>query len=638
VFKNSTHLLRSVLMRIPSRLLGFIALIALLLSATPLFAQEDVPITVVGSAASAPLFEALVTTSGTSATPTVSATGTRSGIEQFCQAQADIVLATRTLLVDEEAACTTSGVTFLELLFANYAGAVIVNPSVDFTECLVGAELDAIFTPTAAGQLNNWRQLNVENPDRAMEIIVPANNTVLYSLFDDVISGDGLRSDATIQSDDAQSIAVVASNPNAIALVSYGAAANAGDGVKVLQLGSFDSTSCVLPSSDAIEDGLYGVSQETYLYANSASLSKAGMTELLAYVTGAEAAATFSAQGFLTASETSATLNASVVSGAQAGRQFSREVTEFSIDPSVAGTVNFGGDGAGFDFVQGVTSTFQQGFQGVTSNLNFEGRVAGERRLCNGELDIIATSAPISAETQANCTANNITLNTYPLGAQGMVLVANAQDTYLTCLTTAQIGTIWGISSLPTAWNAVDASFPETAMTLIAPPDGGPAMDLMMSNVGGTSAATRTDAVENRDTLYRAASVAVVPGSLTYMMWSEYQRVVSNEQTNIMTVGVDSGAGCVQPSAESIVDGNYAFSRDVSLVVNQTALVRPEVQSMLWFIWQDASFTQFEQQDLLGLAFEQLPDIRDGLQADFEAAAVAAMPTPTPEPSATPAS
>lgn len=48
-----------------------------------------------------------------------------------------------------------------------------------------------------------------------------------------------------------------------------------------------------------------------------------------------------------------------------------------------------------------------------------------------------------TAEVLANCEPNNITTQTFDLGSQAVVLVANGASDYLQCLTTDQLITLW---------------------------------------------------------------------------------------------------------------------------------------------------------------------------------------------------
>ncbi|MCA9911438.1 MAG: hypothetical protein KC519_22445, partial [Anaerolineae bacterium] len=211
---------------------------------------------------------------------------------------------------------------------------------------------------------------------------------------------------------------------------------------------------------------------------------------------------------------------------------------------------------------------------------------------------------------------------------------------YLACLTTDQVATIWGAGSEGSimTWDQVDPAFPATAMTLLAPGEGDEVTDLMLTDAAGVSTPLRDDTVTNRDPAYRAASVAVVDGGLTYMSWGQYQTIINRGQTGIQLVSVDSGAGCVTPSDATIADGSYPLGQSLKLTVSQTALRRPEVQSFVWYLYGDSNFATISGSGFTGIALTDLPAIREGLQAVYDAAAAAAPPAVEPTPEATPTS
>src|SRR5690606_38833437 len=54
--------------------------------------------------------------------------------------------------------------------------------------------------------------------------------------------------------------------------------------------------------------------------------------------------------------------------------------------------------------------------------------------------------------------------------------------------------------------------------------------------------------------------------------------------SRLKVVGVDSGSGCVTPSAQTIVDGSYMpLSRPLLIYVNRASLERPEVREFVAF-------------------------------------------------------
>jgi phosphate transport system substrate-binding protein len=622
------------------RIVGVIALLLLSMLPTALQAQET-PVSAVGSGIAAPLFEAIIAASGIETTVETTITGTHLGLEQFCQNQAPVALANRGMTDAEASACSANGVEFIELLLADDAFVLITNNADTFTTCLSQSELTLAFAPSAQGQITNWRGLNAANPDLNLSIIVPPNDTSAYALLDSLVEGDGLRSDRVSLANDAAIIEAVASTRGALGVVSYVSAAAAEQQVRILEL-SNEQNVCIPATPTTIETGQYRASQRLLAYVNRVSLSNLQLEPALSFLGSSSAEPVIQGLGFIAPNETLRAQNASAVENAVLGRTFSIPPVEFTIQPGVVGTLTVGGDTAGYNYLQDITTAFNQRYQGVTSTLDFEGRVAGARRFCNGELDIITLTQPLTDDQLANCAANNIVPVGFDLGTQAVVLLVGSADANqaLFCLRTDQIGQIWSAraESLPTNWSAIDPGFPDLPTTLLVPTSFSSSADLLLSKSTGISAALRADIRTEGDPLYRAASVAVVDGAMTFMTWGEYLRVLQNEQFGIRLVRVDAGNGCILPDINSITDGSYPLTRQVQIVFSQRALSRPDVQSLAWYIFSDENFNRLALNELYGIELSALPRIRETLQAQFNAASeAAATPEPTPAPEATPA-
>ena len=117
------------------------------------------------------------------------------------------------------------------------------------------------------------------------------------------------------------------------------------------------------------------------------------------------------------------------------------------------------------------------------------------------------------------------------------------------------------------------------------------------------------------------------------MTFQEYQDVTSD----VMLVAVDAGDGCVAPALDTIRDGSYALSNPVTLVANQAALARTEVQSFVWYLLRPQSLSDLSGMGLIPLDDATLTGYDEqvvSLFADAEAAAAVLEAQPTAEPTA----
>jgi phosphate transport system substrate-binding protein len=599
-------------------------------------AQDSTPITVIGSGIVNPVLEALATASDTSITLSASVTGTNGGFDQFCQGQADITTATRTITPDEDTRCTQNNVKYTELLIGHDIVAFIAKPDAAYTSCLTAANVSAIFSPSAQGQTTNWQQVGAENPNIPLTVFVPQNNLPAFSVVDNLVPGDGIRADATSEADDNATITAVMADAGAIGVVSLKSATAAGSQIKILELNTNDAAGCTLPSTDNLESHAYAAGDNLLMYVNKASLEKPGLKDMLTFASSDQAASVIDGLGFVPPSATAYTKNQTSIEGTGDTRPFSSATTSFQIPADVSGPVAIAGASSGHAYLSNAATSFQAVYTQVTVEVMTEGQPAGVRKLCNGEIDIAVTDSDLTGEQNQNCDANNIQTLPIDLGKQAVILVANANSTDLACLTSDQLKKIWeaGSSQTVTNWNQVESSFADQAMTLFAPNNGDSSTDLLMIKAAGTDVPSRDDTQFNDDPLYRAAATANVPGGLTYMTWDDYQKVLANNQEHIQLVSVNSGNGCVTPGDATIGDGSYPLMRSTMLLVNTRSLTKPPVQSYLWYLASDENYNLLEGAGFRGVSFGSMALLRETLQQAYlnaQQAALEATPEATAE-------
>ncbi|HKJ59906.1 MAG TPA: substrate-binding domain-containing protein, partial [Halobacteriales archaeon] len=103
---------------------------------------------------------------------TVSSTGTGAGFSNFfCTGKTDINDASRQVKASERDLCAGAGITPLEFQVATDALTIIVNPEVDWVDCLGFEELQAIWGPDDPAE--RWSDVRDDWPDREMNLYGP---------------------------------------------------------------------------------------------------------------------------------------------------------------------------------------------------------------------------------------------------------------------------------------------------------------------------------------------------------------------------------------------------------------------------------------------------------------------------------
>ena len=598
---------------------GLFCLLALLASAAIHFAQDAEPLTVVGSGIANSVVESLAEANETESVE-IAATGTLAGLDLFCAGNADIAAASRAITAAEDAICAASGIVYSEFLIAHSILAFVFHPGAPLA-CLTESELDDLFKPSAAHQLRDWSSYDENLAELPIVFITPPDNRVEYVILDSLITGDGLRRDVRTYEDRQDAISQVSQTEGAIAAISFSSDLAAAESLALLDLD--DGSGCVSPSAQSVENRQYQAARSLFLYVNRARLEQNPALASLIGFGASEAAADVVAQaGFTPPTSDTYALNASILRDAEAGRLFSGAESQFTIPDILSGQIDISGSASAYGLLDDIARQLAGGNEQLNIQFSMGGQSAGIQRLCNGETDIAVLESELAANALDDCDANHINAIPVAIGTQATVLVSNAADDHVGCLTTNQIRTIWNAASAGriNAWSDLDESFPQQDMTLFGSSTVDQYADILMKTAGQAIPPIRRDTEIDRDPLYRAAAVGNVAGALTYMSWGDYQRALDNEQANIQLVSADGDDGCVRPSEASITAGAYPLSRSASLLVSDTALADVSLQSYLWRLFSESGWSAMTREGFIGLNFVDLAAARSRLETQFRLA------------------
>lgn len=592
-------------MTIRGRRTGF-ALLLFILLAIPLFAQEASPLKVVGSNAAGTILKSAIEASGVEVALEYDFAGTQGGVTAFCQNQAGLVVTSRPLTVAEAAACSASSVQYNEVLFALDGYALIASPDVDFVSCITTSELNLLIAPSAAAEDTTWMLANASYPELPFGFVAMQAGTRAYDLLDGLINGDGFRADAGLTPNFEPILTTVATGSGNLGLVPLSAALNATEDIKLLELNNSELSACFAPSAENVLNRSYVGGERLFVYVNSEQLNaSAGLKEALTAVLAAENQAALTAAGAVVLDETVAAQSLAVLNENTTGRVFSIDLDFFQPSFNNTGELRVGGSAAASNFVKTSLATFSQSNPGVTLTENYLGGTAGARELCNGNLDFTIASAALTEEETAACAASEVVVVPFELGVQNAVLVANSGNSDIECLT---------FDALKTAFTAGTEASED--YILFALGKGDSTLNLLVDTVNNTASPAREDVNFNADVLYLGAAVGNVSNGLAVVTLAQAEQLIA-EGYAVKLVGVDGGAGCVVPSAETLADGSYPIAQTVSLLVNQTSLAADHVQAALWTLVSNSNYNNITSAGLTGLSLESLIAKRQVLQTLF---------------------
>ena len=220
----------------------------------------------------------------------------------------------------------------------------------------------------------------------------------------------------------------------------------------------------------------------------------------------------------------------------------------------------------------------------------------GFKKFCAGEADISDASRKIKDEEAATCKAAGIDYVELAIGIDGLTVATSPDNSAITCLDVPALYSLLGPESEGFAkWSDANALAKELGSTSPAFPDA----DLVITGPGPESgtydsfvefavksiakdrskdAKTRSDYTQSPNDNVIVEGIEGSPTSLGWVGFAYYEA----QKDRMKAIEIDKGEGCVAPTAETIADGSYPFSRTLYMYVSTKALAdNPAVKSFV---------------------------------------------------------
>jgi phosphate transport system substrate-binding protein len=252
---------------------------------------------------------------------------------------------------------------------------------------------------------------------------------------------------------------------------------------------------------------------------------------------------------------------------------------------SLSGKVAIDGSSTVAPISSAVAEDFSKEAGGVEVTVGTSGTGGGFEKFCAGETDISDASRPIEDDEKKACANNGVEYLELPVARDALTVAVNADNDWATCLTTDELEKIWNEGSTISKWNEVRPEFPDEDLTLYGPGTDSGTFDYFTGAINGEEGASRTDYTASEDDNVLVQGVGGDPGALGYFGLAYYEE---NADT-LKAVEIDSGAGCVAPGAETVLDGTYTpLSRPLFIYVSKASAARPEVRTFVQYYLDQA--------------------------------------------------
>jgi phosphate transport system substrate-binding protein len=234
---------------------------------------------------------------------------------------------------------------------------------------------------------------------------------------------------------------------------------------------------------------------------------------------------------------------------------------------------------------QAVAEEFNGQAPNVQISVDISGTCGGFKRFCAGETDISNASRPIQDEERALCADNGVDWYEFEVAYDGLTVVTNKENTWLTCMTTDQLKQLWQKENPANTWADLNPDYPADTISLYGPGTDSGTFDFFVETILGEDE-IREDFTPSEDDNVLVEGVAGDVNALGYFGLAYYEA----NTDSLNAVAIDKGDGnCVAPSPETVQDGTYApLSRPLYVYVKAQSLERPEVQEFVRFYLNQA--------------------------------------------------
>lgn len=275
-------------------------------------------------------------------------------------------------------------------------------------------------------------------------------------------------------------------------------------------------TGAVFPTTETIESGEYRpLSRPLFLYVRTESLKKPAVVALLEYFLSDEATELVNEVGYLNLNATQLAAARKVLSDAVAA-------AGTSTAKNLSGEVQIDGSSTVYPITQAVAEEFSKMHRGVRVPVGVSGTGGGFKKFYAGEIDITDASRPINETEIEECRKHGIEYISFPIAIDGLTVVVNPQNHWVSGLTVEELRRIWEPESQIKRWSDLNPEFPNNPITLFGPDTDSGTFDYFTEEVMGKAGQCRSDYQQSADDNFLVTGVHGDKNALGYFGYAYY--------------------------------------------------------------------------------------------------------------------
>jgi phosphate transport system substrate-binding protein len=251
---------------------------------------------------------------------------------------------------------------------------------------------------------------------------------------------------------------------------------------------------------------------------------------------------------------------------------------------ALGGTVTADGSSTVGPYAIAAAEGFQKKNPKARVTVGISGTGGGFERFCRNEIDLSNASRPMRNSEAIKCRDAGVGWVAFTVANDGLSVVVNRQNTWVDCLTTAELKLIWNTGSRVKSWNDVRAGFPDVPLKLFGPGTDSGTFDFFTEVINGKAKASRSDYLATEDDNVIVSGVQGERGGLGYFGFSYFEE----NADKLKLVKVDGGKGCIAPSVATVQKAQYKpLARPLFIYAKRDSFKRPVVAGYIGYIFNN---------------------------------------------------
>jgi phosphate transport system substrate-binding protein len=251
---------------------------------------------------------------------------------------------------------------------------------------------------------------------------------------------------------------------------------------------------------------------------------------------------------------------------------------------ALSGTVTADGSSTVGPYAIAAAEGFQKRNPGARVTVGISGTGGGFERFCRNEIDLSNASRGMKASEAVACREAGVKWIAFTVANDGISVVVNKQNTWVDCLTTGELKTIWNSGSKVESWKDVRSSFPDVPLKLFGPGTDSGTFDFFTEVINGKPKASRSDYLATEEDNVIVKGVEGERGGMGYFGFSYYEE----NADKLKLVKVDNGKGCVAPSVAAVQKSQYKpLARPLFIYAKRASFKRPVVAGYIGYVFNN---------------------------------------------------